>query len=251
MQERVYSSYNPLRYAVVAATEDDHFWFRARARLVVWALRRYFPRARTFFEDGCGTGGMLRRVHEACPQMRLFGSDIFPEGLEIAARRVPQATLRCKADDPPPFDEPFDVVGAFDVLEHVDDDVAVLRQWRAAARPEGGVMLTVPQHPFLWSAADVTACHRRRYARSELLDKLRRAALAPVRVTSFASLLLPLLAASRLRPGGARQTELDLSPWLHRALGPVMALECALIRAGLDFPCGGSLLVVARSVASA
>jgi hypothetical protein len=84
------------------------------------------------------------------------------------------------------------------VLEHIDDDERVLAELRAALRLGGGAIVTVPQHPRLWSAADDYGRHRRRYIRSELLTKLQRCGLEAVYVTSFMMLLLPLMAASRM-----------------------------------------------------
>src|SRR5204863_7401731 len=94
-----------------------------------------------------------------------------------------------------PYRDAFDLVGAFDVLEHIDEDEAVLAEMAAATRRGGGVLITVPQHPWLWSEADDHAHHRRRYSRSALIDKVRSAGLRPVAVTSFVTFLLPVMAA--------------------------------------------------------
>ena len=73
-----------------------------------------------------------------------------------------------------PFEREFDVVGAFDVLEHIVEDEDVLGQMFKATRPGGGLLVTVPQHPFLWSASDEHAMHQRRYSRAELRRKVER-----------------------------------------------------------------------------
>jgi hypothetical protein len=112
------------------------------------------------------------------------------------------------------------------------------------------VLVTVPQHPWLWSAVDVAAGHRRRYTRAVLVQRLRNAGLEPVRVTSFVSLLLPALALSR-RSGPDAEDELGLGRELRPGrldalLGAVMAAEGRLIRRGISLRAGGSLLAVAR-----
>jgi SAM-dependent methyltransferase len=150
-----------------------------------------------------------------------------------------------------PFRDEFDVVGAFDVIEHIDEDRAVLAELRAAAAPGGGVLLTVPQHPALWSEFDARAGHVRRYRARELRQKVVEAGLEIVRMTSFVALLLPFMYLSRRaqRSPGADYdplAELRIAPWLNRLLEGVLGAERALISAGLSFPAGGSLLVVAR-----
>ena len=145
----------------------------------------------------------------------------------------------------------FAAVGAFDVIEHIDEDEVALAQMHRALRPRGGLLLTVPQHPWLWSGADDFADHRRRYRRHELVERVRRAGFEVERVTSFVFLLLPAMAASRWIQR-LRKREYDpmserrLPRVLDRAMWGVLKAETALIRAGISFPAGGSLLLVAR-----
>jgi hypothetical protein len=122
---------------------------------------------------------------------------------------------------------------------------------RAAAVPGGGVLITVPQHPALWSEYDVRAGHVRRYRARELSTRMVEAGLEIVRMTSFVTVLLPLMYLSRLAqraPGAGYDplAELRIAPWLNWPPEQALALECLLIRAGINFPVGGSLLVVAR-----
>ena len=144
-----------------------------------------------------------------------------------------------------PFRDEFDVVGAFDVIEHIEEDQAVLREMHAACRPGGGVMITVPQHAWLWSKRDEIARHQRRYSRRELLEKLAAAGFERPWTTSFVSLLLPLMALSRRRKDVA-SAELQVGALTNRILGLAMTLERGLIQGGLRFPAGGSLLAVAH-----
>lgn len=230
--------------------EERSFWFRSRNTLIVWALRRYFPQARSMLEVGCGTGFVLAGVREAFPHIRLVGAELFPAGLRVAAKRVPDAELIEMDARQIPFREEFDVVGAFDVLEHVEEDEQVLAQIQQALRPGGGLLITVPQHQRLWSVVDEYSHHVRRYGRDELLEKVRAAGFDVLRSTSFVSLLLPALALSRIRLRRRETfdplTEYRMPSLLDSGLGWVLAAERGLIRAGLRLPIGGSLLVVAR-----
>ena len=242
--------FEPEAFASLARLEEGSFWFQARNELIVWALSTYVPTASSFLEVGCGTGFVLRAIASARPGIRLTGSELFAEGLEHAAKRVPEATLVQLDARAMPFEEEFDAVGAFDVLEHVDDDGAALDGCRRALRRGGTLLATVPQHPWLWSGADDYAHHVRRYRRRELAAKLRGAGLEPIRMTSFVSLLLPLMAASRIAEQRSRRPydpvgEHERSAGLRRPLQAVMRLEAALIHRGASLPAGGSLLAVA------
>lgn len=238
-------------FARLAAREDRNYWFRARNRLIVWALRRHFPRLRDYLEVGCGTGYVLAAVEAAFPSAATVGGEGHLAGLEHAARRVRRSRLLQIDAASIPFRDAFDAVGCFDVLEHIEDDGRVLAECFLALRQDGGIVLTVPQHPFLWSASDEYAQHLRRYTRAELLGKLREAGFRPVLVTSFVALLLPAMLAARARrrrldAGYDPDAEFAVGPVANALLESVLGFERQLIRLGLRFPFGGSLLVVAR-----
>lgn len=244
------ATYHAELFAILERVEDEHFWFRSRNRLIQWAVGRYFPDAASLLEVGCGTGYVLAGLRARWPALELTGVELFTEGLDVARRRLPGVLLLQADARQLPFEEAFDVVTAFDVLEHIDDDAGVLGELFRAARPGGGVLVTVPQHRWLWSASDDAAAHRRRYSRVELERKLSATGFRPLRVTSFVSLLLPAMAAARLRSrrGGRYDfaDEFRVGPRLNRALERVLTAERGLIRAGVSFPVGGSLLAAAR-----
>lgn len=241
----------PEYFEQLAQIEPRYFWFLARNRLICAMLRRYFSFAGNLLEIGCGTGFVLEAIARAYPHLELVGAEYFSEGLEVAGRRLGSRVLLCQMDARHiPYEAAFDVVAAFDVLEHIAEDERVLQQMYRATRPGGGILLTVPQHRFLWSRFDEASCHQRRYTRAELLAKVSRAGFEVVRATSFVSLLFPLLLLKRLgvagRGGSDPFDEFRLSGWLNTALEKVLALERFCLTAGALFPFGGSLLVVAR-----
>jgi SAM-dependent methyltransferase len=241
-------SFQPRYFAELARLESRNFWFCARNRLIVWALGRHFANARSFLEIGCGTGFVLAGIATARPDLALAASDVHSEGLAFAARRVPQARFYQADARALAFGEEFDVVGAFDVLEHIAEDDAVLRAMHRALRPGGGVLVTVPQHPALWSAQDAHAGHRRRYTRAALTAKLGAAGFVDIKTTSFVSLLLPLMAAARRRKRADADPfeELRIGGATNLLLEKVLDVERGLIRLGVSFPFGGSLLATAR-----
>lgn len=244
------AGFHPEAFAVLARLEAANFWFRARNRLIVWTLRRYFPDMARFLEIGCGTGFVLSGIADAFPQAHLVGSEVFSAGLSFAARRLPKAELLQMDARSIPYDSEFDVIGASDVLEHIEEDEAVLAKMHRAIAPRGGIILTVPLHPWLWSRQDEYACHVRRYRLGELSEKIRRTGFRLRFQTAFNSLLLPAMVVSRLANRHALAkadplAELKLPGFINRMFLAVMQAEFGLIRAGIRFPVGGSLLLVA------
>ncbi|WP_405120871.1 class I SAM-dependent methyltransferase [Pseudomonas leptonychotis] len=240
-------------FAELARLEGANFWFRARNKLIVWALQAYKPDAQSFFEVGCGTGFVLSGIAVSHPDMSLSGSEIFLEGLSRAAARVPSAKFMQMDARRVPFVDEFDAIGAFDVLEHIEEDEAVLAQLHSALKPEGVLLLTVPQHPRLWSASDEYACHVRRYTCAEVESKFRKAGFKILRSTSFVTALLPAMMFSRYMQKKSKKafdsaSELKINPFINGAFYTLMIFELIGIRLGLNYPVGGSRLIVARKI---
>lgn len=245
------SGFQPDSFAELAALEAGSFWFQARNKLIVWALKRHFPELDRFLEIGCGTGFVLSAVVSAFPNAIATGSEIFSIGLPYAANRVQDAEFLQMDARSMPYASEFDVVGAFDVLEHIEEDGMVLSEMFRATKPGGGIAITVPQHPSLWSYQDEYACHVRRYSVGELREKVQRAGFRVELQTSFVSFLLPAMYFSRRikkRNLQNRQAndELRLSPLINSAFSAVMDMERQLIRVGARFAIGGSLILVGR-----
>lgn len=251
MTESGEGGYDAGIFEELAALEDRSFWFRARNRLLVRLTRQLSRPGERLLEIGCGTGYVLRALARECG-LSVTGSELFPEGLEFARKRVPEAEFSVLDARQMPYKEEFDLAGAFDVLEHIDDDVGVLRGLRGALRPGGHLLITVPQHRWLWSDADDYAHHVRRYRRAEMLDRVEGAGFEILRATSFVTSLLPLMLLARLRrqSPGSYDLAAELIPPqpINRSLEWMLDRECDLITRGVNLPAGGSLVVVARRV---
>ena len=239
------------KYQEVFEIEAENFWFRSRIRLLIWALRQYFPDIESFLEIGCGTGFVLSEIRRAFPVLRLSASDILVRGLSYVEKRLPNVTLFQMDARRIPFDNEFDVIGAFDVVEHIQEDERVFAEMFRAIRPGGGIVMTVPQHPFLWSYSDDLSCHKRRYTRAEFVEKVEKAGFTVVATISFVSFLLPLLILSRVRHRKFRDKSdliagLQMGSFLNRLLEKIMDLERFFITRGFFFPAGGSLLMIAK-----
>lgn len=245
------NGFNPELFARYAAIEAAHFWFVGRNLILRERLKKFFPDAQNILEIGCGTGFVLSNTRTLYPHAQLAGSDIFTEGLGFAKQRVPSAQLFQMDACQIPYRDEFDLIGAFDVIEHIDDDALALAQIYQACTPGGGLILTVPQHRWLWSSTDDYAHHKRRYTRAELMAKIRAAGFEIEYVSSFISLLLPAMLASRIAQKKSQaQDQIDagfkIGKLTNAILLWVMKLEAQLIKWRISFPIGGSLLLIAR-----
>ena len=235
-------------YERLAALEDRHWWFVARRQILADLLHRHvtLPVDARILEAGCGTGGtlsMLSRFGEVCgfePDAQARAIARGKGGYDIRGGSLP-------ADLPFASDE-FDLVGIFDVLEHVDDDVGSLQALRTMVRPGGHVIITVPAMPGLWSAHDVRHHHRRRYRRRDLVAAVLAARMSIVYLSFFNTLLFPVISGVRLIKNAlGRSTSDDVMPAqaVNRALTTIFGVERHLLTR-LSLPIGVSLLVVAR-----
>jgi SAM-dependent methyltransferase len=155
-------SFSPDFFEPLFYLEEKHFWFQSRNKLISWAFENHFREASNFFEIGCGNGFVLNHFESKFPDIVVGGSDIFVEGLMFARNRLSRATLIQMDIRSIPFEDEFDVVGMFDVLEHIADDESALQQVYKTVKSRGGLIITVPQHPTLWSATDAVGFHKRR-----------------------------------------------------------------------------------------
>jgi SAM-dependent methyltransferase len=243
--------YDPDFYEFLATVEKGHFWFENRNRLIASAIGGFFPSAQEFLEVGCGTGFVLDGLTHCLPELTVSGTDMHLKGLRILRDRVPDAHLFQSDARILPFTEAFDVIGLFDVLEHVQEDGEVLVSIWRALKPGGGIVLTVPQHQWLWSTIDEISGHKRRYEQGELHTKLELAGFRVCDSLSFMTFPVPLLWLNRFfgnskAPERLFRDQFLISPLVNALLSFALRIERYLIKVGIRFPVGSSRLVIAR-----
>ena len=255
-------TYDPAHFAMLFASEDRHFWFRARNRILATLaeqVTRKLPDGFRVLEVGCGTGNVLAALAQACRRGTVLGMDLFAEGLRFARQRSGCQLLQgdmCQ----PPFAAQFDVVGMFDVLEHLPDDEQVLRDAHRMLAPGGALLLTVPAHQSLWSAFDEAGHHCRRYELPDLETKLARAGYTVEFLTEYMATIFPLVWLHRRLAGGGQargasthdQTqkmiadELRITPGVNGVLTFLLFQEARWLARRRRLPFGTSLLAIAR-----
>lgn len=244
-------------YQKLVSIENNSFWFTGRNEVIQFFFERSLgERSARVLEIGCGTGFVLEGLSKRFPRYQLMGADIHVEGLRFARNRLPLVEF-CQVDATDmPFQNEFDAVGMFDSLEHIQNDEGAIRQVYRALKNGGYFLLTVPQHPSLWSPGDEANGHKRRYTRRGLHEKLNAQGFKSLHLTSFVSSLFPILWLTRFvqkcrkadRCGSLTEEikRLSPAPTVNTVCKLLMDLDFMLIKTGLQIPFGGSLFALAR-----
>jgi SAM-dependent methyltransferase len=236
-------------YEQMAELDERHWWYCARRDVIAALIRRTVrpPSGAAILEIGCGTGHNFKMLGEFG---RVDALELDDEARAIAEKRlgrtIMSAPLPALAGAP---ERHYDLVGAFDVIEHIDDDAASIASIGRLLKPGGKFVMTVPAHQWMWSAHDTVNHHKRRYSRRTLTALIEGSPLKLDRVGYFNSLLFPVAVAERLasRAMGKDGGDLELPPApLNTALKRTFAAERHLV-GRIPLPPGLSLFAVASA----
>lgn len=252
-----YTDYPDSGFELTDKNAKSSFWVSSRNRLFKSIVQRYLLlKGKTkFLEIGCGTGDFIRQIVED-KRIEITGSEIYLKGLQYAKKNLPNVDFIQFDITQGNIGEQFDLIAAFDVIEHIENDAAALLNISQMLEKDGILIVSVPQHKFLWSKLDEIVQHKRRYSRRELVRQLKENGFAIEYVTSFLFILFPLMLASRMLDKGEGRVgssgvELEkrvtFSGVLNRVFDGVMRIDEMLIGLGLSLPFGGTLLIVARN----
>ena len=237
-------------YRILYDVEETHWWHRGRRRIIESFVkeicRSFKDRKPRILDVGCGTGGNLTLLSKFGDAE---GVDVSPEALDFCRQRGLQNVRLGAAEKLPYEDGTFDLVTALDVVEHIDDDVAGLREFRRVLKPDGRILLFVPTFMFLWGVQDDVSHHRRRYRLPELRRAVETAGFVVERMTyANITFFLPILLGRKLMSITGLRTESENNinvPALNGVFGSIFGAESAALRY-LNFPFGVSGLCVAR-----
>jgi SAM-dependent methyltransferase len=237
-------------YGQIRKIEADHWWYVGRRRVAFeWIARALHGHAQPRVLDiGCGTGFNLDELG-ARGVARAVGLDISADALAYCRERRLTTLVRGDGSRLPFTDASFDLVIALDLIEHLEDDEAALKELARVLAPGGQVIIFTPAYRFLWSLQDVVSHHYRRYTAADLRRKLDAAGFEIAKLSYANTLLFPLVYAGRLalRASGRneRLSENELHPaWSNGVLTTIFSAEAALLR-HVNFPFGVSLLACA------
>jgi SAM-dependent methyltransferase len=231
--------------------EDRHWWYRGRRTVlsgVVGGLE--LPRPARILDAGAGSG---RNMVELARLGTVTAVELSETSVALARGRGVGEVIAGSVLEMPFADDSFDLAVSLDGIEHLQDDLAALRELRRTVAPGGALLITVPAYQWLWSGHDEINHHHRRYTRRSLQRVAEQAGWRQLRTTYFNSLLLPVAIVLRVldRVNRAKTTESSLDLWVPPApvnwlLERPLALEAALIARGGRIPAGLSLLAVFR-----
>jgi SAM-dependent methyltransferase len=236
-------------YHIHYRQEESHWWFAARSEIVREIIERYgnLKPGDTILDIGCGTGAILKKLST---KYKVVGIDMSPLAVEYSKKRGLTDVFQMPVQQFPR--DRYNVKAAIllDVIEHIDDDLEVLKAAREIVGPDGRVIVTVPAYMWMWSAHDVVHHHKRRYNAESLKAVLDRAGLEPIKLTYYNTLLFPLAAVKKLMdrgkdPAAASEAVEEPSPLVNSVFKTVFAAEKHIIP-NVNLPFGVSLLAVAR-----
>lgn len=230
--------------------EDRHWWYQGRRQVLERTIRRLgLPAGARILDAGCGSG---RNMVDLARHGAVTGVELSPLSAGLARERAVGDVIEGSVMDMPFANSSFDLSLSLDVVEHLADDVAALKELRRVTAPGGALLVTVPAYQWLWSGHDEINHHHRRYNRRSLLAAAQQAGWRCERTTHFNSLLLPVAIALRALDRAAPKTaKSSLDLWVPPAplnwlLRQPLCLEALAIGRGRSIPVGLSLLAVFR-----
>jgi SAM-dependent methyltransferase len=237
-------------YPILYRIESDHWWHSSRRELVLDQIAEFYNDRRDLrmVDAGCGTGLMLRELERFGDAQ---GVDISDDALAFCRDRGLTCVHKGSLTEMPFEDGSVDVVTVLDVLEHIEDQVAALREIRRVLKPGGRLFLFAPAHDWLWSLQDEISHHVRRYTKRSLASATQSADLEIDRLTYVNFFLLPAIYLGRLALKVVLrfktiESENGLHPaWSNGILSRIFRSEIPILRRS-DLPFGASLLLVAR-----
>ena len=233
-------------------SERKHFWFLSRCEYIVQTFKKYVNTDDSIIEIGAGTGSVARGLMAA--GYRPAVGELHLSGLQYAKSYGIEECYQFDLYDPP-FHNQFDVVGMFDVLEHLDDAAKALIQINSMLHDNGKLILTVPAHMWLWSREDRVAEHKLRYTKSTISSVLDGSGFQVIEIRYFFAFITPLLWLRKIlhTDDGSevlkkeQEVNISLNPVLNKILLGLCRLENR-IHYLLPNVFGGSLMVVAKKI---
>lgn len=245
-----------IEYRRLFEREEFYWWNIGRREILKSVFNQHlvFKRGLSILDIGCGAGGNIKILGD-------FGSvtglDISEEALKFAkTHRAFKDLVMGDAEHLPFQNESFDLVSAFDVLEHVPNDRQAIQEMFRVLKKGGFALITVPAHRWLWSRHDEALHHLRRYTTNELREKLCHAGFSVVKHSHFVIPAIPFLLVRetmrRIQRIPQERETIDtydtvLPSWLNRFLIWWLFVEKIFMRF-IPIPAGSSLVIISQKL---
>ena len=239
---------NPEEYAQLFRLGEKHWWFIGTRDILFSCISHHSLKCEAILDVGCGSGLMMKRFSESGT---VFGVDNNAGALQHCCSIGYSKVCQGNAETLPFKSNAFGLIISTDMLEHCDNDEAVLRELYRVAASEGILLLSVPAYNFLWSAHDVALHHKRRYSKREFVQKVEAVGFTVNRASFFNTLLFPPVALKRLTferlrqyPSTYRIRYHEGFRLLNQILLTALRMEEWLLKRG-NLPFGLSILLLA------
>jgi 2-polyprenyl-3-methyl-5-hydroxy-6-metoxy-1,4-benzoquinol methylase len=239
-------NYTKEGHSILAEAEKSHFWFITRKELITNNILKYLPKNSKAADFGGGSGDIAHHRQNIGYDISLC--DCFEEGLKIAQSKGVKNLYKVDINDIP-FSEHFDAVCAFDVIEHFENDSAILREFNKSLKKNGIIFITVPAHPWLWGKNDSLGGHFRRYNRKAMIKLLTETGFEPLTVKHFFVFTLPLLFVRKLldkfKTNINKPEEIKINKIINNILKFITRIENKILK-NCNPKLGGSIFAAAR-----
>jgi ubiquinone/menaquinone biosynthesis C-methylase UbiE len=238
-------------YRIMHDIEQTYWWFVGKqflVRRILQGLPLNKTRQDRILDIGCGTGIILKLLENFGVS---YGAECSPDAIQFLRHRGLNLIVQSDVDQSVPFkDNTFSAITCLDVLEHLDNDLKLLKEMGRVCKPGGHVILTVPAFEILWSPHDIALHHKRRYTKQQMLSMISQSNWKVVKCSYYNGILFcPILSIRTLKQCLSRYHParsdffINLPAWLNRALSLFFLCEIFLLKY-LNLPFGVSLLLI-------
>lgn len=238
-----------VEYTRMAEREKTYWWHLGRLRIIETYIRLVSRSNKDkLLNVGCGTGGTIDMLEQ-------YGTvdnvDISDDAINFMKQNGYKNITKVKDNKLPYKDGTYDIVGAFDVLEHIDNQVGALKEWSRVLKKNGAIILTVPAYQWLWSDHDVSLHHKRRYTTSRVAKAAKVAGLKLEKKSYAIVFSLPLVAGFRFinkvlgHKTDSETSYVDVPDWVNKSFTKILYGE-AWLHKYIQFWAGTSVVAILR-----